>query len=305
MFKNYDLDVEEIYSTLKQENNIFTASNFTLSPVKKSGSDNIIDSISIITDGNKVTSLEIVDEGVNISYMIGNYDNTHVVLPKISYTLEELYNASFEDVKKIEPNDVQTLVCLTPDDDYAEFNSLGQVKLLTIHSQDSFYKEGEEITLNSNKIWAFTEKEMAEYLLDVIDEVGNKEIDLNTYLFSALGISPNNDYTHISSLYVDLGNIKRPAYDIDPTKQISGEEIFSTSDEDYISWFNTNLVNSYYGDNKKPWTRLGYTYNWIEPFYTYGLTEFIIDENSKCNVEYTLSLDDFTNYLITKYKGRI
>lgn len=304
MFKNYDLDVEEFSSKLKRTDNTFNADNYELTPNKQMGSDNIIEKITIVTDGNRVTKFTILDEGITVSYQIENYDNTEVTLPKLSYTYSELFEAAFTDVKVLEESDVQTLVCLTEDDDYAEFDSNGLVKLCTIHSSPSLYVEGQDITLPNTKTWTFTEKELAEHIFNVLREAEGEEVDLEKHLYSALGINPNNSFTHISCIYTDLSNVKRPSYDIDPTKQITGKEEFSTTDENYISWFNETMDASYNGEDKKLWTRLGYTYNWIEPYYTYGLTEFIIDEGATSKVEYTKSIGDFIDYIYQTYKGK-
>ena len=67
-------------------------------------------------------------------------------------------------------------------------------------------------------------------------------------------------------------------------------------DDWYAKWFNDNILWSYF-DSAYPWTRLGYTYDWADNGKEYGLTEFLIIPNSEALVEFTLTTEEFIDWL--------
>ncbi len=71
---------------------------------------------------------------------------------------------------------------------------------------------------------------------------------------------------------------------------------FRKVSSDYITWFNDNIIYSYYPQkdkNKYPWTRLGYTYDWGNPVNEVGLSEFIIKKDARVIVKSIQSTEDY------------
>jgi hypothetical protein len=88
----------------------------------------------------------------------------------------------------------------------------------------------------------------------------------------------------------------RPAYDNEIDKKVSGLKFPVNVSSDYVTWFNNNIISSYYpsnGSNKYPWTRLGYTYDWGNPSTKIGLSEFVIKKNSKVIIKSKLPTKDY------------
>ena len=68
------------------------------------------------------------------------------------------------------------------------------------------------------------------------------------------------------------------------------------TDETYKQWFDQNILWSYFTSDY-PWTRLGYTYDWSGGESEYGLSEFLIYDGSKTEIEFTYTTEEFVDWL--------
>ena len=105
-------------------------------------------------------------------------------------------------------------------------------------------------------------------------------------------MSDESKNTYISSMWFDPEDVRRPAYITNVTKQMSLQ--FSEEETDtYKEWF-VNQYYTSYDQNKLPWTRLGYTYDWSEEATDrYGLSEFIAWKGTTVTVDKTLLVEDY------------
>ena len=76
----------------------------------------------------------------------------------------------------------------------------------------------------------------------------------------------------------------------------------AASDPEYKEWFDGNIIYSYF-ESDYPWTRLGYTYDWSGDGSEYGLTEFLIFDGSKTEIEFTYTTDEFVDWLAGQAKA--
>lgn len=107
----------------------------------------------------------------------------------------------------------------------------------------------------------------------------------------------DKENTHFTALWVDPADIIRPAYNMDAT--INSMEIYNSDIEpEFKEWFDSNILSSYYNEDKYPWTRLGYTYDWADNGEEYGLTEFLIKDKSNVTVEFTMTTDEFLQHIL-------
>ena len=83
----------------------------------------------------------------------------------------------------------------------------------------------------------------------------------------------------------------RPAYQPDPTLQITEDTLDGSALGEQKDWFQANEETEY------PWTRLGYTYDWEQNPNEYGLTEFLILADSEIEVEWTKSTEEFVAWI--------
>ena len=68
------------------------------------------------------------------------------------------------------------------------------------------------------------------------------------------------------------------------------------SDPAYREWFKANILYSYF-ESAYPWTRLGYTYDWSGGDSDYGLTEFLVQDGSASEIEFTYTTEEFVQWL--------
>jgi hypothetical protein len=114
-----------------------------------------------------------------------------------------------------------------------------------------------------------------------------------------LGLPPEDAKTHFSAIWVRPEDLERPAYAwriSDP----EGLKSFSTDDapdSEFKTWFDGNIIGTWFDSTYYPWTRLGYTYDWAPGSGEYGLSEFIIKKGSTVHVEWTKDTAGFLAWL--------
>lgn len=148
-----------------------------------------------------------------------------------------------------------------------------------------------------------------------------------TRLIKALGLNPAMDYEVLLEMWVDPKDLFRPSPDPEITDHES-ELAARTEDNQWIfpsdrnpfvklddskmymdsawstpvsfrEWFVNRAQTIYTTSNPAdpktwgwPWTRLGYTYDWANPFQRFGLSEFILKINpDQNNGEVTVKLE--------------
>ncbi|MGN0814964.1 MAG: hypothetical protein ACI4MH_07010 [Candidatus Coproplasma sp.] len=203
------------------------------------------------------------------------------------------YNSAVQDAILAEESEIRELVTLTKDDERVTWNGDGKVLLLTFHNYPDSYKEGETSVTGSWYMWTVTDGEIVgwyaqnQYSNDIFADK----------LKQVLGMPVSSSNGYISAVWVDVSDVIRPAYQPDPTKQLTAEDLDGSSLGEYKEWFNSNILSSYFSTRGQyPWTRLGYTYNWAADE-AYGLTEFIILPGSEITVEFTLTINGFISWL--------
>jgi hypothetical protein len=124
--------------------------------------------------------------------------------------------------------------------------------------------------------------------------------DLTLRLEELLGVPPNGGKTTFVEFWASPEDLFRPSPDPEITDQEAGLDFpqstdYVTVDSNYVQWFN-NLRNSSYGDNGYPWTRLGYTYDWGNPFTHVGASEFVIRSGATVGVYLTASTEEYCRW---------
>ncbi len=207
--------------------------------------------------------------------------------------VDKLYENAVVDSMYAEKSEIETLVAITKEDDMTTWNDKDEVLLLTWHKYPDSYPTGEEITLEYGSIWTFTDKEICSWY----DENNGKTDNYDLRLKQLIGLPPEDFKTHFTAVWVKPADIYRPAYIQDSA--IDGMDINLQDDvnADFEEWFNGNIIGSYYNEQKYPWTRLGYTYDWADNETEYGLSEFLVKENSTVEVEFTMTTEEFIEYM--------
>ncbi|MCI8681384.1 MAG: hypothetical protein HFH50_00035 [Lachnospiraceae bacterium] len=201
---------------------------------------------------------------------------------------EDLYRDAVRDAAFADDDEILPLVSLVESDPMTTWQN-GKALLLTWHNYPESYPEGETVTIQWGPVWVFTDKEIASHAEEL-----QKADDAEARLKQIISFAPDSEHSTVTGLWVDPKNVKRPAYQSDPTIEDMSNSFDENVDEDFKSWFDDNTLWSYfYGEY--PWTRLGYTYDWADNDTEYGMTEFIVEDGAQVTVEFTETTEEFLN----------
>lgn len=207
-------------------------------------------------------------------------------------TTDDLYLAAVADAMIIEQDEILPVVSLEQGAPYALYDEQGRVLLLTFHKYPDSYPNGAEVTIEWGQVWTFTGGELADWYQKNQEGV----TDWGTRLRQLIGLSPDNQSTHFTAMWVDPKNVIRPANIQDIGEISMTESLDENTEESFKEWFDSNIVWSYF-DSAYPWTRLGYTYDWADNQQEYGLSEFLIQNNSGVQVAYTVTMEEMIEML--------
>ncbi len=208
---------------------------------------------------------------------------------------EELYRDAVRDAAFADDDEILPLVSLVESNPMTTWQD-GKVLLLTWHNYPDSYPEGEAVTIQWGPVWTFTDKEIASHAEEL-----QKADDAKARLKQIIAFAPDSEHTTVTGLWVDPQNVKRPAYQSDPTIEDMSNSFDENVDEDFKSWFDDNTLWSYYY-GEYPWTRLGYTYDWADNDTEYGMTEFIVEDGAEVTVEFTETTEEFLNRITNNGK---
>jgi hypothetical protein len=208
------------------------------------------------------------------------------------HSLEYLYQQAIKDSMTIEPEEVLPVVKLAKDSNLATFNDQNEVLLVTWHRHPDSYIAGHQTTLKYGPVWTFTDKEITQWY----QKNKNGVQDWQLRFKQLIGLPVNSQYTHFTAMWVPLEKIKRPAYSDDITKEVTAVKFNENADKTFVQWFNSNIIGSYF-EGAYPWTRLGYTYDWLEDDIEYGLSEFLVVKDTTVNIEFTYTTQEFIKWL--------
>lgn len=197
-----------------------------------------------------------------------------------------------------------------------------KILVCTFNRYPESYKDGSNIKLDYTGFsWVVSKPELCDKLLPYVDDTLTH---FAMHLKSLLGMPLSSTNTHLTAFWVKPEDLMRPAYNPDITRQIIAADIVDgdltaggiseksftgmseaktdtdgTGAETFAAWFKANAQSSYEtGRTKYPWTRLGYTYDWLNTDgEVYGLTEFLVKHNSTVKIEWTKTIAQFKRYV--------
>lgn len=205
---------------------------------------------------------------------------------------EELWQTAMSDAVFSEDEEVRELVTLTKDDQRVIWDDAGKrVLLLSWHNYEDPCVPGSPLGTKQGDIWATSLGEMEAWYA----ESGSEVEDWNLRFAQLLGVHEEEGYTRFSAFWVSPEDVIRPAYLTDVTGQMENDYT-KVEEGAYKDWFDGNILWSYF-ESDYPWTRLGYTYDWSGGESEYGLTEFLVFDGSKTEIEFTYSTEEFVNWL--------
>lgn len=247
---------------------------------------------------------------------------------------QALYDAAVLDASNAEDSDIRSYL-ITVDKNNKSDSRLqwgadadpssstnNKILVCTFNRYPESYKNGSSVILDYTGFsWVVSKPELCDKLLPYVDDTLTH---FAMHLKSLLGMPLTSTNTHITAFWVDPSNLMRPAYNPDITRQIVSADIVDgnltggsiseksftgmstektdtdgNGNETFNAWFKANAQSSYEtGRTKYPWTRLGYTYDWLNTNgEVYGLTEFLVKHNSTVKIEWTKTIAQFKRYV--------
>ena len=201
------------------------------------------------------------------------------------------WQTAMSDAVFAEDEEVRPLVTLTAEDSRVIWDDAGErVLLLTWHDYPSACEPGTAIG-EYGDIWATSLGEMKSWFKENGEEITDRELRFA----QLLGVHEDEGYTRFTAFWVSPRDVVRPAFVTDVTKQMVNDYGLVTGE--WKEWFDSNILFSYF-ESDYPWTRLGYTYDWGGT-QEYGLTEFLVRDPSRTEIAFTLTTDEFAEYLKT------
>lgn len=205
------------------------------------------------------------------------------------------YEEAVVDALQAGQDEVHDLVCLVKEDGrvtYDEENDRVQLVFWTDKAADEFKKD-EQLTLE-NETYAYADLELASW------GAANKDVLKNSKtgrLKQMLGLPEGAKGSTFVLASVTPERVLRAAYQPDAQLKKMSLAFEETVDQDFISWFNNEITVSYF-ENPRPWTRLGYTYDWGKTGDDhYGVTEFVIPSGTKVTIKDTFTNDEMITRL--------
>lgn len=215
--------------------------------------------------------------------------------------LNELYAQSIKDAMVDNGSEaIDTLwpvAAGNPNLQWKTINGQSYVLMATFMKYPESYPAGDSITTTWGDAWFFIPAQMQRKLGPGF----TPSSDTIQRICQLLGLPPANSQsnTHIARVWVHAERLFRPAGDTAITTTTSGSTLITTVPAEYRTWFNNNIIYSYYRplnaptDYYYPWTRLGYTYDWAPGGNRVGLSEYVLKAGSGCWVENTTTAAGF------------
>jgi len=172
-----------------------------------------------------------------------------------------------------------------------------RVLMVTYTDYHSAYEghEGEDIVVGV-ELWLTASPDMKNYFAMTV----TPENELSDRLDELLGLTPDSGNDLIVELWVDPGDLFRPSANPDITDSTGGTGSPATSytlstGQNYADWFDERLSWIYANSDgdSYPWTGLGYTYDWGNPLFDFGLSEFVLNKNSTVGAKDTYTVEEY------------
>lgn len=202
------------------------------------------------------------------------------------------YEQAVMDALVAEQSDIKPLVSLTPEDGAAGKvtydNETDRALLVLWTDNPNGFEKDKQASLDADT-FAYAELELAKWGAQHKDVLKNQR---EKRLIQLLGLPEGSRGTHFVIAWVTPERVERPAYQPDAQEGSMQIEFSETTDQAFVEWF-AQQSNLHYFTKPRPWTRLGYTYDWGKAGNEhYGVTEFMIRSGTKVTVTEILTNEE-------------
>ena len=194
---------------------------------------------------------------------------------------EDLYREAVDDVAFTDTDEIcDCLVAITQENEVLEWND-SRVLVVTFTRFPDSYPEGESIQTWWGETWITAVPELKTFYEGITVAVNNPVLRIE----QVLGRPQDSGNEWFAERWVNPRDLYRPCPDSEITDSVCGLTFPENATDDHINWFNNQIIESYFQEQKYPWTRLGYTYDWNDLTDEIGLNEFIIRQGAEVLVE--------------------
>jgi hypothetical protein len=167
---------------------------------------------------------------------------------------EEIYKQAVRDAMVAEENEISNnLIAITPENNYLNWSNR-YILVVTWTKYSSSYPVNDTISTWWGETWVTAAPELKDWYKT--KSISKENLTLRTE--QLLGLPKNSGNLYFVEIWVNPDDLLRPAYDNEIDDNTCGTYFPETVSEDYKTWFNANIISSYYPQNssKYPWTRL-------------------------------------------------
>lgn len=210
--------------------------------------------------------------------------------------MHRLYAAALTDVLKVEPDEVvEDLVVIRQGKPDAESGLQwmdGRVLVTTWTGARWLMKQGRRVTLHSD-VWVTPDR----VVQDFCRPLDTSEAELRLRLEQILGLPPESGRgRRFVELWVKPADLFRPCPDpaIDQVR-CSPEVDPAEIPKEHRQWLaeTAEAVHRPARAGGYPWTGLGYTYDWGDPYSEVGLSELVVHRRAQVQVGRVASTEDY------------
>ena len=211
--------------------------------------------------------------------------------------MQKRYQAAIEDARVARPDEVvHDLVAITPDEPGLVWKGAGDdrhVLVVTWTEEGTFRgRQGETMEL-PEEVWVTVAPRVTEFCRRI--DTGDEERQLR--LEQLLGLPPGPGPRLFVELWVRPADLFRPCLDPEVTDHTcdwappaGGVPGLTPAHE---RWLERWLKKAYHRRGGYPWTRLGYTYDWGNPYTREGPSEFVVRPGATVEVETVASTERY------------
>ncbi|NCA77041.1 MAG: hypothetical protein EOM90_11980 [Alphaproteobacteria bacterium] len=232
-------------------------------------------------------------------------------------SLKHRYNLAVIDAKTVQPYEI--FHSLVPVVNYGDSmagqgnlvwstDSAGRQRVLVIswmrQGNLQYWPEGKTFKTSNVQAymsWVTTSPEMLDFLKkqNLADSAA-----LHLRIAQVLGMPPDTKNDYFVEFWVYPEDLFRPTPDPEITDQEAELYFPATASEKHRKWFLNEMTAKYDTNTTSafPWTRLGYTYDWANPSYPVGLSEFVVDTSSVVTVKKAYSSAQYYQMSLTMKK---
>lgn len=230
--------------------------------------------------------------GLLIGFSINGGPSYFTGTPTVTNELNQTYINAIDDAMITDDNEIDShLTPITENNSNLiwQGNSNDKRVLVVVWTKyNSSYPIGQNVTTYWGDTWVTVAPELKNFFK--AHPVSKQYIRLR--VAQLLGLPPDSKDDYFAEVWVKPQDIFRPSPDNEINDTTAQLDFPSSVDPVYEKWFNDNIIGSYF-PKKYPWTRLGYTYDWGNPYSHVGLSEFVIKNNSEIIVKSVQRTNDY------------